>query len=355
MKKRVYGKLFIMMLTLCMALMTFAAAGISASADTGDTDEYCFISLHINQEYSAGIEIRLCKVGEYVNGTYVLDEKYADCGVDMTNLSEASASQAAAEKLAEVASKTDDGDTDIFIDSGYAGFTVSSMSSNVYVAFQYSDFDKIKITPALVVIPYTDESGEKVRDIDIEMKYEVIPVRGAVILNKYDLDKKVLKGAVFDLEKLTEYDGGHLYSLPYVKAVTGLVTDKNGQIVVKDLPVGIYRFVEVKAPEGYKLSSEAEEFEIKSSGTVKISGGIYVADEGDVKIYNVFNEPIEENSEPESSTEVSKPNPSTPVIVTGEDIAKFIIVGVVVGVSLVAVVLLVVLGRKKKNDDDDDE
>lgn len=367
MKKRVSSKLFVFLMALCSVLMTFTS---TAAADeepilgsgNGDGNEGSIIS-HVSIK-ADGCQLRLCEVGKYINGTYVLDEKYADCGADMTNLAEASAAQAAAEKLAEAASKTEDGQTDIVL-GGSCSFMVPIDESRVYVLFQVSGFVNAVISPALIVVPYTDDSGDVVVNVNLELKYEIKEIKGSVILNKYALGGKSLEGAVFDLEKVDEDDalGGEL---PYSKVVTGLVSDKNGQIIVTDLPKGKYRFVEVKAPEGFKINTEGAEFTIVDSGMVKLADGIYVADDDNVAVCSVIDEPVEESSKEESShTEISidapsgpessLPKPDDPPVITGEDIAKFTIIGVVFGVTLVAIVLLVILGKKKKSDDDDDD
>ena len=250
----------------------------------------------------------------------------------MTNLSEASAAQAASEKFAEAASKTEDGDVQP-VNDGLASFMVPFDSSVVYVLFQTSGFDTVKVSPALIVFPFVNESGEMDRTFDIDLKYELVPqeIRGSVILNKSDLGDRPLRGAVFDLEKMTEYEDGR-YDLPYVTVV------------------------EKQAPVGFKINPDCGEFIITETGTVKLSNGIYVPDDDNVIIYNVMDEPEETSITHESHVESSNPppKPDDPPVVTGEDIAKFIIIGVVVLASLVAVVLLVVIGRKKKDDDDDE-
>ena len=132
---------------------------------------------------------------------------------------------------------------------------------------------------------------------------------------------------------------------------SSLTTDKNGQIVVRDLPFGTYRFVETKAPAGYVLSNEMIVVVIEKEGTVKLSGK-YIPDDGEpyeVYFENSPEESSEPPSEPESSKpESSKPKPSEPPTHTGEDITKFIVIGCVVGGSLVVVIILVVITSKRK-------
>ena len=76
---------------------------------------------------------------------------------------------------------------------------------------------------------------------------------GAVELTKVDADNNEIKleGAEF---KLLDAAGTELK--------VGLVTNKEGKIVVENLKPGMYKFVETKAPLGYVLDSKEIEFEI---------------------------------------------------------------------------------------------
>ncbi len=89
----------------------------------------------------------------------------------------------------------------------------------------------------------------------------------AVVLTKTDSDSstnKVLQGAVFDLYKS---DG--------TKVASDLTTDANGQIEYQNqnLTAGDYYFVEIKAPEGYQLSTKHFDFTVSmnSESSVKVA------------------------------------------------------------------------------------
>ncbi|MGI5848498.1 MAG: SpaA isopeptide-forming pilin-related protein [Christensenellales bacterium] len=89
-----------------------------------------------------------------------------------------------------------------------------------------------------------------------EMKIENKLIRGDVKLTKIDKEGGTkLAGAVFDLYGM---DG---------KQMGVYVTDKNGELLIKDLPYGTgYRLIESKAPEGYKLDKVEFTFDIKENG-----------------------------------------------------------------------------------------
>lgn len=112
----------------------------------------------------------------------------------------------------------------------------------------------------------------------------------SVILTKYNTSKTFqLKDAVFELQKAkekldgngkVEYDnqGNVVYEYDssgklIYEVVTGidstdLTTDANGQIHLKDLAVGRYRFIETKAPVSYALDKTPVEFVITEKQTV---------------------------------------------------------------------------------------
>lgn len=83
----------------------------------------------------------------------------------------------------------------------------------------------------------------------------------SVSLTKYNSNKSLkLKGAIFELRKETAVPD--VYDVVTGIDVEKLTTDVNGEISLKDLPVGKYQLIETKAPAGYKLDKTPVEFEI---------------------------------------------------------------------------------------------
>ncbi len=381
MKKRTAGAILAIAMTLCvllcMALPVSAFVQPELSLRSSGVG-----SVTVNlPEFGAGTGLGIVDVGAYENGSYVLSEGYSGLGADMTGLDEASKAQAAADILS-AAAKNDE--SAVIVQAGEDGKAVFgglSLDSRVYVIFQVNGEEVITVSSMLVVLPYVDVDGHQFTDLSIDAKYEdnrVEEETGAFILKKTDPKGAALSGAVFRLEvknyvedearpeseELFTDDAGEYYWRVVSEKLT---TDKAGQIAVQGLPFGSYRLIETAAPDGYILDSAPVSAEITSKATVKIEDNVYVADEGTPVMLTVINNPVDisapEISIPESSTEISvlppessTPQPSNPPTYTGDSASKYIIVGVVVGVSLIVVILLVVISlKKKKNKDDDDE
>jgi len=77
------------------------------------------------------------------------------------------------------------------------------------------------------------------------------PDKGSVVLTKKGSDGKTLEGAVFELK---DSKGNTIKK--------DLKTDKKGQIVINDLDLGDYQFVEVKSPDGYILDKTPIKFTV---------------------------------------------------------------------------------------------
>lgn len=367
MKKRSTGGIIAALVMICILCMTMVAAAGPVRAE--GTDEKGTVEITA-ADFAFGTGMGACQVGVYKDGAYVLDEHFKDADVDLTDLSEASKSLAAAKVLAEIASQTVNYNVAFFNEYGKVTYSELPAENRLYVIFQTDNFDVISISPMLVVLPYYNEKYEKVLDVKINAKYEdkrIIEHFGSIILTKTDPSGIPLEGAEFRLEEkivlddstslppdtvvYESSDDGEKYDYAWITVVENLTSDKHGQIVIKDIPLGQYRFVETKAPDGYVLSAKAYEVLLDKPGSVKIIDDIYVRDEGDPYEFYFENSPAEIStpSVPESSIpEPSKPKPSEPVTPTGEDASKFIVIGCVVGGSLVLVIILLLVTKKKK-------
>ena len=367
MKKNMTAKIWAILLMLCVL-----CTGLSVSVLAEETDRKIG-SIHIKTApFAAGTNLAWCKVGTYQEGAYILDEPFNQSGADMTNLTEASASKAAAEKLTAVAKEKEELSlVGVMDENGAVTFSNIDALDTLYLAYQINNEDIVRVSPMLIVLPYYSGAVGVLYTADILAKYEdvrVTPVKGAVILNKVDSEGKSLAGAAFRAEKKHYFQEGEEVPATALKDDQGsfvwktlsasLSTNQQGQIVIENLPVGAYRFIETKAPAGFILDTTPVEFVIDKPGTIRKDADRYVKQDGDPVILTIKNKP-EERSEiiEESSTpETSKIKPDGPPTDTGDtdSTKKYIIIGVVVGVSLVAVILLFVLGRKKKDREDDE-
>lgn len=378
MKTKITGRILALLMMLCVL-----CAGISASAEPLKEDAQGEGSVEITTHpLLAGIELALFEVGSYDNGSYILNDAFKDSNADVSSLKTASETEAAADALAKYSANLTPLAVKAFDDEGKVEFDSLAADNNMYLICQRERDDQFTVSPILVVLPVY-VNGDAQTALQIEGKFvqrAPTDIRGAVILTKTDDKNNGLSGAEFRFECKRYVDGeSNIGDFPTFEDEDGiyiwemisdkLVSDKNGQIVVEQLPLGIYRFVETKAPSGFRLDSTPIMAEVFEEGTVRVEKGIYVPDLGSPAMITAVNTPIPDYP-PQSSVESSDfppsssvappqssitppPTPSNPPVVTGEDIAKFIIIGVVVAVSLVAVVLLIVLGRKKKDNDDE--
>ncbi|MEC1685224.1 SpaA isopeptide-forming pilin-related protein [Bacillus mojavensis] len=100
--------------------------------------------------------------------------------------------------------------------------------------------------------------------------------KGSVQLVKENAKGQKLEGAVF---KIVDDEGNTVQE--------ELTSDKDGKITASGLVPGRYAFVETKAPEGYVLNTEKQEFTISESAEGKpelTDAGIAVNDKGSVQL-----------------------------------------------------------------------
>ncbi|WP_275345169.1 MSCRAMM family protein, partial [Enterococcus faecium] len=80
------------------------------------------------------------------------------------------------------------------------------------------------------------------------------------MLTKEDIQtKEALAGATFELRE----KNGQL-----VKTKTPLTSNENGQIVIKKLCPGEYKFIEIRSPQGYQIEKRPVHFHVDFSQTV---------------------------------------------------------------------------------------
>ena len=111
---------------------------------------------------------------------------------------------------------------------------------------------------------------------------------GTVILTKTDVDdkNKKLAGAGFEVRKnddentlkFTKLDEG-LYVYDKNGAVTEVVTNGDGLVILKGLDVGTYKFKEVTAPEGYHIANTPGGVDVTATLTVTNKADSVIVDE----------------------------------------------------------------------------
>ena len=260
-KRHVIGR---MILFCCM--MLFGAVSIKAESTSN-------VFLQLSEP---DVKMALYQVAEVEEDELYYTEAFADCDVDLEDLSQADAQDAAnalaayarEQKIKGTVKKTDS--------EGSLSFT--DLADGVYLLIQAGSQDVIAVQNMLFVVPQ-GTGDQKNYNVVLEAKSSF--PGGAVILNKTDPYGNVLAGAAFTLQVLEDNNWKELR--------TELVTNQNGQLVITDLPLGSYRFVETKAPEGYLLLEDPVPFEITKAGQVALADGIYQKASGKVEELDVVN------------------------------------------------------------------
>ena len=111
----------------------------------------------------------------------------------------------------------------------------------------------------LVTDRLPDNASGTLEEPVTEVTYYYTLIKGTITVTKVDKkdESKVLEGATFKLEKLDD-DGNVDTKFTTIESTTG--TD--GKAKFTELLVGKYRITEVKAPEGYELTTEPIDVEI---------------------------------------------------------------------------------------------
>lgn len=302
---------------LCAFALSFSVIGVNA-ADS----KLGSITVEVDK-FAQGIELKLFEVADYVDGEYVLNKNFDGCDVSFSGWEDAKTAKNISYTLKSHTEKNNvPGIVSAVQSNGKAYFTDLS-PNKVYLITQPDENDYYVIDPLLIVLPYMDGNKE-IYDVNAKAKFidNSIFSQSAVILNKVGEDSEVLAGAVFSFQSKTYYTNaadvpdnaekgsdasGNYYWKSYASDLT---TNSYGQIVVERIPFGTYRFVETKAPSGYKLDSTPHEFTVSSHGSVKLENGCYVLRAGSIAEIKVVND---------RETESSVPSTPTPPVKTSDD------------------------------------
>lgn len=311
-------------IVLICCLMLFCAVSVKAESDGK-------VSLQLSRP---DVAMSLYQVAEAKEDGLYYTEAFADCNVKLETVSQAEAQEAAdalasyvkAQKLKGRVRKTDQ--------NGMLSFT--ELEDGVYLLIQDEGQDTLIVQNMLFLVPQKINNEE---NYNVVLEAKASFPGGAVLLNKTDADGKALAEAVFTLQVLDNSNWKELK--------TSLITDKNGQIVITDLPIGSYRFVETKAPTGFQLLKEPVPFEIQSAGQVALTNGIYHKASGEVTELYVVNEREDTNTSENSTPGNSNPGYGTPNVKTGDDSPISLFVALLL--LAWAVMLVSVKIRKKHN------
>ena len=153
---------------------------------------------------------------------------------------------------------------------GKAEFTNLDLGRYYVIETEAPENVSQKTAPFFVDVPTTDINGENwIYDVKVYPKNQT--VYGSAVLTKTDADDstRVIPGAKYDLYQ-TAKNG---QAIAETRRLTGLTTNANGQIIVENLPVGEYYFIETEAPTGYIVDNVTKHtFTITASGTVERNG-----------------------------------------------------------------------------------
>ena len=129
---------------------------------------------------------------------------------------------------------------------------------HVYITGKWTDIDTFETDSDGYYI-YSFENNNINENIHQNILVGTTLIKGKVTITKVDKNDntKLLSGAIYKIEKL-DNEGNIDSTFTTIEKTTG----ENGVVEFTDLLVGKYRITEIKAPEGYELSSKSVEVEI---------------------------------------------------------------------------------------------
>jgi uncharacterized surface anchored protein len=293
MKSRLYRKK-VWLSAVAAALIWTALLCLTVCAQTTGS-----IELQLPKD-SQGVEMTLYAVASFDQGNYTYLEEFEAASLTIDDLNDDAQAKAAAEHLAVYADLQEIQGISMTADEdGIIRF--AKLDPALYLVAQTDGLNRLEVQAALIPVPYAASNGQEwIYDAVISPKYSV--PGGAVIVSKVDdagnavgqarfvLQKKIYVDEVGEIPEEVETagdDGGTYY---WKEFQANLISSENGQIVIRDMPFGTYRFVETQSPDGYILTSVPGEFTIDSAGTVVEKDGVYEAASGEVASVTVVNQ-----------------------------------------------------------------
>ncbi len=142
-------------------------------------------------------------------------------------------------------------------------------------------------TPFILGLPVMNAAGTAfIQDLHIYPKN--LTVRGAVVLQKF-ADDEALAGAKFRLYKGLPSANPRVEYVPEGGAAVEYTTNAEGEIILNNLPVGNYFFVETATVSPYLINTTPLTFTISANGKVTVDAGLRTATTGDVKFVELDN------------------------------------------------------------------
>lgn len=140
---------------------------------------------------------------------------------------------------------------EIRVDSNTA-YEMESLSNDAIITVSYENHP---VKGKLVI----KKSGEVLKSFKKDFKYEEGQLAGAEF-------EVYAAETVYSADRQVDEQGNRHVEYAKDTLVTTVVTDENGEASIPDLPLGKYRIVEKKAPEGFVLDNVSQEVEFTYEG-----------------------------------------------------------------------------------------